>query len=121
VTPHHYIVFMQVTTPLTSRLQKPVLVDAQTEQVIASFDLPWYMVALRVSQPLHFGDYGGQWMKFLWAVLDIATIVILVTGLYLWVKRGKTANASAKAAVLDKKAQAHGNEAPVLARDGGVL
>ncbi len=89
-TPHHYIVFMQGTSPLTSRLQKPVLVDAQTEQVIASVDLPWYMVALRVSQPLHFGDYGGQALKLLWALLDIATIVVLITGLYLWLKRGKT-------------------------------
>jgi len=92
-TPHHYIVFMQGTTPLTARLQKPVLVDAQTDQVVASVDLPWYMVALRVSQPLHFGDYGGQALKLLWALLDIATIVVLVTGLYLWLKRGKAAAA----------------------------
>jgi len=88
-TPHHYIVFMQGTTPLTSRLQKPILVDAQTGNVTASVDLPWYIVALRVSQPLHFGDYGGQALKLLWALLDIATIVLLITGLYLWIKLGK--------------------------------
>jgi len=92
-TPHHYIAFMQGTTPLTSRLQKPVLIDAQTGAVTASPDLPWYMVALRVSQPLHFGDYGGQALKLLWALLDIATIVVLITGLYLWLKRGKAAAA----------------------------
>jgi len=84
---------MQGTSPLTSRLQKPVLVDAQTEKVIATVDLPWYMVALRVAQPLHFGDYGGQALKLLWALLDIVTIVVLVTGLYLWLKRGKAAAA----------------------------
>jgi uncharacterized iron-regulated membrane protein len=92
-TPHHFVVFMHGDTPLTARLNKPVLIDAQTGQLTASRNLPWYMVALRVSQPLHFGDYGGQALKFLWALLDIATIVVLITGLYLWVKRGKTAAA----------------------------
>jgi uncharacterized iron-regulated membrane protein len=84
---------MHGATPLTARVNKPVLIDAQTGALTASRNLPWYMVALRVSQPLHFGDDGGHALKFLWALLDIATIVVLVTGLYLWVKRGK-ANAA---------------------------
>jgi uncharacterized iron-regulated membrane protein len=90
-TPHHYGVFMHGDTPLTSRLPKPVLIDAQTGAVTASRDLPWYLTALLVSQPLHFGDYGGQALKLLWALLDIGTIVVLITGLYLWLKRGKAA------------------------------
>ena len=88
-TPHHFVVFMHGDTPLTARLNKPVLIDAQTGALTASRNLPWYLVALRVSQPLHFGDYGGQALKLIWALLDIGTIVVLVTGLYLWVKRGK--------------------------------
>jgi hypothetical protein len=32
--------------------------------------MPWYAQALLVSQPLHFGDYGGLPLKLLWAVLD---------------------------------------------------
>ena len=51
-------------------------------------DLPWYLTALLVSQPLHFGDYGGGWLQFLWALLDIATIFVLGSGLYLWLRRG---------------------------------
>jgi uncharacterized iron-regulated membrane protein len=88
-TPHHYGMFMYGDSPLTSRLPKPILVDAQTGAVTSSADLPWYLAALLVSQPLHFGDYGGQALKLLWALLDIATIVVLITGLYLWIKRGK--------------------------------
>ena len=39
-----------------------------------------------------FGDYGGLILKILWAILDIATIVILISGLYLWLaKRRKPA------------------------------
>ncbi|HDZ56908.1 MAG TPA: PepSY domain-containing protein [Pseudomonas xinjiangensis] len=83
-SPHHYGVFMRGNEPLTSRLSKPVLVDAATAQVTDSRELPWYFTMLQVSQPLHFGDYGGRGVQILWAVLDIITIVLLGSGLYLW-------------------------------------
>jgi uncharacterized iron-regulated membrane protein len=87
-SPHHYGVFMRGNTPFTSKLFKPVLVDAVTGKVTDSRTLPWYVTAFLVSQPLHFGDYGGMAMKILWALLDIAMIVVLGSGLYLWLKRG---------------------------------
>jgi uncharacterized iron-regulated membrane protein len=88
---HHYGIFMRGNTALTSRLYQPVLVDAQTSQVTDKRALPWYLKALLVSQPLHFGDYGGMWMKLLWALLDVATLIVLGSGLYLWFKRGAPA------------------------------
>ena len=94
-SPHHNTVFLRGNTPLTSRLLQPVLVDAKTNAVTAAPELPWYLTALLVSQPLHFGDYGGMPMQILWALLDIATIIVLGSGLYLWLKRGKTANVHA--------------------------
>jgi uncharacterized iron-regulated membrane protein len=81
---HHYGVFMRGNTALTERLLKPVLVDARTGEVSASRAPPWYLTALMLAQPLHFGDYAGQPMKWLWAALDVATIVVLGSGLYLW-------------------------------------
>ena len=87
-SPHHYGIFMHGNQPLTSRLYKPVLVDAQTSEITDRRELPWYLTALLVSQPLHFGDYGGGWLQFLWAMLDIAAIVVLGSGIYLWLKRG---------------------------------
>jgi uncharacterized iron-regulated membrane protein len=81
---HHYTVFMRGQTPLTARLFKPVLVDAQTAQVTDSRELPWYLKALLVSQPLHFGDYGGLGLQIVWALLDVITIIVLGSGLYLW-------------------------------------
>ena len=50
-------------------------------------EMPWYVTTLLISQPLHFGDYGGMPLKILWAILDVITIVVLVTGLYLWFRR----------------------------------
>ncbi len=88
-SPHHYTVFMRGTEPLTSRLLKPVLVDAQTAQITDSRDMPWYVTALLVSQPLHFGDYGGMPLQIIWALLDIVTIVVLWSGLVLWWRKRK--------------------------------
>jgi len=81
---HHCTVFMRGHTPLTARLFKPVLVVAQTAQVTDSRELPWYLKALLVSQPLHFDDYGGLGMQIVWALLDVVTLIVLGSGLYLW-------------------------------------
>jgi uncharacterized iron-regulated membrane protein len=86
---HHYAVFMKGSTQLTSHLLTPVLIDASTLQVTAVAERPWYMDAMGMSQPLHFGDYGGVPMKILWATLDGLTIIVLGSGVYLWVVRRK--------------------------------
>ena len=83
----HYVVFMRGDTPLTARLLKPVLVDALDGGFTDFRDLPWYVSAVLLSQPLHFGDYGGLPMKIVWALMDVAAIVILLSGLYLWLAR----------------------------------
>lgn len=88
-SPHHYAIFMRGTEPLTARLFKPVLVDAQTAQITDSRELPWYVKTLLISQPLHFGDYGGMPLKILWALLDIITIIVLWSGLILWWRKRK--------------------------------
>ncbi len=94
-SPHHNTFFVRGEAPLTSKLLKPVLVDAKTADVTAAPGLPWYLTALLVSQPLHFGDYGGMPMKIIWALLDIASLTVLGSGLYLWLKRPSPLSASA--------------------------
>jgi uncharacterized iron-regulated membrane protein len=101
-SPHHYGVFMRGTTPLTARTFKPVLVDASTGQVTDSRVLPWYLTALLISQPLHFGDYGGLPMQILWALLDLITIVVLGSGLYLWLAKRRSAPPVAQRGALQK-------------------
>lgn len=90
---HHYAVFMRGNTPLTSRLLQPVLVDAVSAELTDTRPMPWYAQVLFLSQPLHFGDYGGLPLKILWALLDIATIVVLGSGVYLWLGRRKVSSA----------------------------
>ena len=90
---HHYAVFVKGNTPLTKRIIKPALIDAQKGVLTDMRDMPWYVNALFISQPLHFGDYGGLPLKIIWALFDIATIVILGSGLYLWFARNKATRA----------------------------
>jgi len=90
-SPHHYNVFMKGTTPLTSRLITPALVDARTGELTDTRPLPWYITSILVSQPLHFGDYGGMPLKIVWALLDVITIVVLGSGLYLWLVKRRRA------------------------------
>ncbi|WP_298233291.1 PepSY domain-containing protein [uncultured Azohydromonas sp.] len=97
-SPHHTTFFLRGNEPLTARLLQPVLVDARSAEVTAAPRLPWYLTALLVSQPLHFGDYGGRAMQILWALLDILSIVVLGSGLYLWLRKGSAANAATDAA-----------------------
>lgn len=89
-TPHHYTMYMRGGTPVSKRMFKPVLVDAKTAEVTDSRKVPWYVATLLISQPLHFGDYGGMALKIIWLIFDFIAIVILWTGLMLWwKKRGK--------------------------------
>lgn len=89
-SPRHLTFYLRGSEPLGSRLPQPVLVDASTATVTAAARLPWYLIALQVSRPLHFGDYGGMPLKILWAALDLLSIVVLASGLYLWIARRRT-------------------------------
>ncbi|WP_254412604.1 PepSY-associated TM helix domain-containing protein [Dyadobacter diqingensis] len=90
---HHYAIFVKGKTPLTKRIIKPALIDAKTGKLTDIRAMPWFVNALFISEPLHFGDYGGLPLKILWALFDIATIIVLGSGLYLWFARNKATKA----------------------------
>lgn len=83
-TTQHFTAFMQGKTDITSQLLTLVMVDAKSHEVVEVRDMPWYVTTLMLSQPLHFGDYGGMGLKIVWAILDILAIFVLWTGLRLW-------------------------------------
>lgn len=90
-TDRHYAVFFHGDTPLTTYLTTPALIDVRTGALAAVAESPWYVKALSLSQPLHFGDYGGLGLKIVWALLDLATILVLTSGLYLWLGKKRRA------------------------------
>lgn len=89
-TKHHYMLALTGDTPLTKKLISPAMIDAQTGKLTDVRSMPWYVKALFLSAPLHFGDYGGLPLKIVWALLDVATVVVLATGLYLWIGKRRT-------------------------------
>ncbi|MBS0518021.1 MAG: PepSY domain-containing protein [Proteobacteria bacterium] len=100
--PHHYLIWTKGETPLTARLFTPAMVDARTGELTAVLTLPWYLRALEVSRPLHFGDYGGLPLKVIWALLDLVTIVVLISGLYLWLSKQRL-RGGPRAAIPEKR------------------
>jgi len=89
-SPRHYVIWSKGKTPVTSRLFTPALIDVETGQMIVAQSLPWYLRAIEVSRPLHFGDYGGLPLKVIWALFDLALIVVLGSGVLLWLKKRST-------------------------------
>lgn len=110
-TPQHFMAFMQGNTPLTSKLLSIVMVDARTAEVVTTGEMPWYVSTLMLSQPLHFGDYGGMPLKILWTVLDLLSIWVLWSGLVLWWRR-RYVTAEQKLASLQR------DDAPVATPQG---
>lgn len=94
-TDRHYAIFLHGNTPLTRHLVTPVLVDATDGTLAGIREMPWYQQMLALSRPLHFGDYGGLPLKLLWAALTVFTLVVLGSGLYLWLARRRVATTDA--------------------------
>jgi len=88
-SPRHYVIWTRGATPVTSQLFTPALIDVETGNLMVAKALPWYLRALEVSRPLHFGNYGGPPLKILWSAFDVALIIVLISGLYLWLSRRK--------------------------------
>ncbi len=88
-SPYHYYVWTHGKTPLTQHLFTPVLVDAATGQLMTVVKRPWYADILGLAYPLHVGNYGGLPLKILWALLDLLTIGMLMSGIYGWIIRDK--------------------------------
>ncbi len=66
-------VFLQKRTAFTKKLLTLALVAARTWRFATVLQIPWYM-------SLHFCDYNAMAMSFLWAVLDVLTIVVIGVG-----------------------------------------
>ena len=93
-TKSHYMVLLNGQQGLDERLLKVALVDANTGTLTTTVDLPLYLKAILLSQPLHFGDYGGMPLKILWTLCTWMTLFITANGAWLWwAKRRKKKHA----------------------------
>jgi uncharacterized iron-regulated membrane protein len=87
-SPRHYTVLLKGGTGLESRMLTLALVDATDPTRVNLRELPLYLKALLLSEPLHFGDYGGVTLKLVWAGFGIAMAGLSVSGLWVfWTAR----------------------------------
>jgi uncharacterized iron-regulated membrane protein len=97
-SPRHFLVWMRGDSLFTSRLFTPVLIDASTGALARAEALPWYLRVLELCRPLHFGDYGGLALKLFWAACDAALLIVLGSGMYLWLRRVRSRGAAGSGA-----------------------
>jgi uncharacterized iron-regulated membrane protein len=83
-TQRHYTAFLSGTEGLKERMYQIALIDGETGEVAAVKDPPWYLQAIWLSQPFHFGDYGGLPLKLLWTLCVWLTLFITANGAWLW-------------------------------------
>ncbi|QLF93696.1 PepSY domain-containing protein [Pseudomonas sp. ABC1] len=83
-TPRHYLVLLQGGHGFDEKMLQLALVDAHSFDVARLMQLPVYLKAILLSQPLHFGDYGGLPLKILWALCTLLTLFITLNGAWLW-------------------------------------
>ncbi|MCY1060780.1 PepSY-associated TM helix domain-containing protein [Nannocystis sp. SCPEA4] len=86
-TPRHYAVLLGGSTGLEARTIDAVMIDAQTGEVARDVELPGYLHAMFLAEPLHFGDYGGLPLKLLWSACNLLTLFITANGAWLFFDR----------------------------------
>lgn len=96
-TPRHYLALLVGTEGLDERLFRVAAVDAATGEVVLTRELPAHLKAIQLSQPLHFGDYGGLPLKILWTLCTWLTLFITANGAWLWWNRRRRAPKAAVA------------------------
>lgn len=97
-TPRHYTVLVGGSEGLDQRLFGVIIIDAATGEVALTPEVPVYIKAISLSQPLHFGDYGGLALKILWTACTWLTLFITANGAWLWWDRRRRRTPKAAAA-----------------------
>jgi uncharacterized iron-regulated membrane protein len=59
----------------------------KTEKKQVMSDLPLTEKLLLMAAPLHFGNYGGIFLKILYCFLGIMPAILSITGFLIWRKR----------------------------------
>lgn len=94
--PGHFLILMHGSTPWTERLVELVVVDAVTGDVTEVREIPWYLKFTMLSEPLHFGNYGGLYLKILWFLMSAVSLALPVLGIYIWWDRRRKKSVAAK-------------------------
>lgn len=92
-TGSHFVFVVNEKEGWRKYLSEIVLVDGKTGEVSETRELPWYLKAAVLSEPLHFGNYGGLTLKFIWLGFGLLGLFLSFSGPYLsYLKTKKSAS-----------------------------
>ncbi|HQR54130.1 MAG TPA: PepSY-associated TM helix domain-containing protein [Burkholderiales bacterium] len=98
----HYTALLYGRSGYDDKLFEIVMIEAATGRITDIRPAPWYLKLIMLSEPLHFGDYGGLPLQLLWFACTWLTMYIVGNGAWLWwtrrsTRRRSTAMAGAQA------------------------
>ena len=85
--PGHFAVLVE-----RESLKRILFVEGDTGDVSKVVSLPWYMELMLISEPLHFGNYGGVLLKVYWTSMGLGASLIPFSGLMIFLARKKVVN-----------------------------
>lgn len=105
-TPRHYGVLLKGDHGLEEHMFGLVVVDAVQPETVIPKEFPWYLKAVLVSEPLHFGNYGKLPLKIVWSLFTVVTLGLSVTGVWVFFVGRRKRKAEADALVATAEAAA---------------
>lgn len=87
--PGHFLLLMKGGTTFTEKISEMAVVNAQSGLLTKTVELPLYLKFVLVSEPLHFGDYGGPPLKILWALFALSSQAVVVLGIASYFRKRK--------------------------------
>lgn len=82
-TPFHFSVYTVGRSGLGGKIYQPVLIDAETAQVLPSYEVPPYVAAMMLMMPIHAGNNLGPIANIVWHLLAWLSVAQLL----IWLKR----------------------------------
>ncbi len=79
--PGHYLILINGTDIVTKRIRDIIIVNSKTASLSEVVDLPLYLKAVFLSGPLHAGNYGGIFLKIIWAIFTICSLAVACFGI----------------------------------------
>ncbi len=101
----HYLVLVNGTGAITGRISELVVVNAHTAKVAQIVELPFYLKMVLLSEPLHFGNYGGIYLKIVWAIFALVSLAVALLGVTSFFRRQKKNRASKTSVAFSPSAQ----------------
>lgn len=112
--PGHYLFLVNGTDRFTERLSELFVINAKTAALTEIVELPLYLKVVLLSEPLHFGDYGGIFLKVIWAVFTICSLGVALFGLFSFYLKRKKVRDERKGSRLQLPFLMTGYRAPIL-------